>query len=137
MTAPRCHNPGSGERPRRGDPDRGSPHDARRGHRDALVARNGELLGTITDRDMVARAVADGLDPQGAPVEHCLSPDLVVGGADDQAGDVIAVVRDRAIRRVPVTEAGRLVGIVSLGDLARQSGPGSALADMSAAPSNS
>lgn len=104
---------------------------------DVLVTRDGELLGIVTDRDMVVRAIADGLDPQSTPVEHCLSSDLVVVDAADEVGDVISVVRDRAIRRVPVTEDGRLVGIISLGDLARQRDPESALADISAAPANS
>lgn len=104
---------------------------------DVLVTREGELLGIITDRDIVVRAIADGVDPHAAPVEQCCSTDLVVVDADDQLGDVVAVVRDRAIRRIPVTEDGRLVGIISLGDLARHKDPESALADISAAPANS
>jgi signal-transduction protein with cAMP-binding, CBS, and nucleotidyltransferase domain len=104
---------------------------------DVLVTRDGVLLGIVTDRDMVVRAIADGMDPHTTPIEHCSSSDLMVVDADDQVSDVIAVVRDRAIRRLPVTEDGRLVGIISLGDLARHRDPESALADISAAPANS
>jgi CBS domain-containing protein len=104
---------------------------------DVLVTRDDELLGIITDRDIVVRAIADGTDPQTTPVEQYCSTDVVVADAGDQLGDVVAMFRDRAIRRIPVTEGGRLVGIISLGDLARHKDPGSALADISAAPANS
>jgi CBS domain-containing protein len=103
---------------------------------DVLVSRDGALLGIVTDRDIVVRGVADGLDPRSTPVEHCCSSDLLVVEADDLVSDVVALVRDRAIRRVPVTDGGRLVGIISLGDLAREHDPDSALAEISAAPAN-
>lgn len=104
---------------------------------DVLVTLDDVLLGIVTDRDIVVRGLADGLDPQVTPVEHCCSDDLVLAHADDRVSDVVALVRDRAIRRVPVTDGGRLVGIISLGDLARQRDPDSALAEISAAPANS
>jgi CBS domain-containing protein len=104
---------------------------------DVLVTRDDILLGIVTDRDIVVRGLADGLDPRVTPVEHCCSDDLVLVEADDRVSDVVALVRDRAIRRVPVTDGGRLVGIISLGDLARQRDPDSALAEISAAPANS
>jgi CBS domain-containing protein len=104
---------------------------------DVLVTQDGQLRGIITDRDIVVRAIADGIDPYTSVVEDCCSSELLVVDADDQLGDVVAVVRDRAIRRLPVTEDGRLVGIISLGDLARHKDPASALADVSAAPANS
>lgn len=104
---------------------------------DVLVTHDGQLRGIITDRDIVVRAIADGIDPATSAVEECYSSELLVVEADDQLGDVVAVVRDRAIRRLPVTEDGRLVGVISLGDLARHKDPESALADISAAPANS
>jgi CBS domain-containing protein len=104
---------------------------------DVLVTHDGQLRGIITDRDIVVRAIADGIDPPTSAVEDCCSSELLVVDADDQLGDVVAIVRDRAIRRLPVTEDGRLVGIISLGDLARHKDPESALADISAAPANS
>jgi CBS domain-containing protein len=104
---------------------------------DVLVSRDGALLGIVTDRDIVVRAVADGLDPQVTVVERCCTSDVLVVEADDPVIDVVALIRERAVRRVPVTDDGRLVGIISLGDLAKQRDPDSPLADISAAPANS
>jgi CBS domain-containing protein len=103
---------------------------------DVLVARDGVLLGIVTDRDIVVRVLAEGLDPEETPVEQASSGQLVVVRADDTVSSVVRQVRDSAIRRVPVMEDGHAVGIISLGDLARELDPESALADISAAPAN-
>jgi CBS domain-containing protein len=103
---------------------------------DVLVARDDVLLGIVTDRDIVVRVLADGLDPRSTPIEQACSGDLVVVRADDSVSDVIRLLRDRAIRRVPVMDDGRAVGIISLGDLARQLDPQSVLAEISAAPAS-
>jgi CBS domain-containing protein len=107
-----------------------------RGIGDVLVARDDVLLGIVTDRDIVVRALAENLDPRVTRIEQCCSEDLVAVRADDPVSRVVAVIRERAIRRVPVTEDGKVVGIISIGDLARQRDPRSALADISSAPSN-
>jgi CBS domain-containing protein len=101
---------------------------------DLLVTRDDDLLGIVTDRDIVVRVLAAGLDPRETPIETACSRDLFVVRADDGIEDVIRLLRDRAIRRVPVMEDGRAVGIISLGDLARQLDPQSVLAAISAAP---
>ena len=103
---------------------------------DVLMVRDDLLLGIVTDRDIVVRGLAANLDPETTPIERCCSGNLVVVRADDRIGDVVRLIRDMAIRRVPVTDDGHLVGIVSLGDLARQRDPDSALAAISAAPAN-
>jgi CBS domain-containing protein len=103
---------------------------------DVLVTRADALLGIVTDRDIVVRVLAAGLDPRETPIETACSSALVVVRADDSVQDVIRLLRDRAIRRVPVMEDGRAVGIISLGDLARQLDPQSVLAAISAAPAN-
>jgi CBS domain-containing protein len=103
---------------------------------DVLVARDGILLGIVTDRDIVVRVLAEGLDPESTPVAQAFSGQLVVVRADDTVSSVVRLLRDRAIRRVPVMEDGHAVGIISLGDLARELDPESALAEISAAPAN-
>jgi CBS domain-containing protein len=103
---------------------------------DVLVARGDVLMGIATDRDLVVRVLAEGLDPRATPIEQACSGDLVVVRADDTVSDVIRLLRDRAIRRVPVMDDGQAVGIISLGDLARQLDPQSVLAEISAAPAN-
>lgn len=103
---------------------------------DVLVTRDDALLGIVTDRDIVVRVLAAGLDPAETSIGTACSGDLVVVRADDSVADVIRLLRDRAIRRVPVMDDGRAVGIISLGDLARQLDPQSVLAAISAAPAN-
>jgi CBS domain-containing protein len=77
--------------------------------------------------------------PAGVPGISVVSrsgQELVVDDASDKVSDVIQLIREKAVRRVLVTDDGRVVGIVSLGDLARSRDPESALADVSAAPAN-
>lgn len=103
---------------------------------DVLVTRGDRLVGIVTDRDMTIRGTAEGLDPRLTPIESCISPDLVVVEADDDVDHAVNALRDRAIRRVPVVDGDIVVGIVSIGDLARERDPESALAAISAAPAN-
>lgn len=102
---------------------------------DVLVTRDDVLLGIVTDRDLVVRALAEGIDPQ-TTVERFCSDKLHVVKADDKVGETVQLLRDKAIRRVPVVDDGQVVGIVSIGDLARERDPSSALADISSAPPN-
>ena len=101
-----------------------------------LVESGGTLRGIVTDRDVVVRAVADALDPQEVTVGQALSGELVAVGPDDTIADAIGVMRERAVRRVPVVDDGVAVGILSLGDLAQRRDPESVLGDISAAPPN-
>lgn len=83
-----------------------------------VVDRDGRLVGVVTDRDIVVRAVAAGLDPGATPVRQILSQDLGTVHPDDSVEAVLRIMRERQVRRVPVVEAdGRLVGIVSQADL--------------------
>jgi CBS domain-containing protein len=77
------------------------------------------LVGMLTDRDITVRAVADGRDPQTTPVREAMSPDLVYGFEDQDIQDAARLMEQYQIRRLPVINRDkRLVGIVSLGDLA-------------------
>jgi CBS domain-containing protein len=86
----------------------------------ALPVCDGErLLGMLTDRDIVVRAIADGLDPDQACVSDVMSPDLEYCTADQDTEDAKRLMGARQLRRLPIIDANRkLVGIVSLGDLA-------------------
>ena len=92
------------------------------------------VVGIITDRDIVIRACADGVDPTTTSIEGYFTPTPTVVGPNDLVQDVDFLMRDQDIRRVPVVEDGRAIGIVSLGDLAAKTDPGSALAAMTIAP---
>lgn len=91
----------------------------------ALPVCDGErLLGMLTDRDVTIRGVADGLNPDEACVSDVMSPEVEFCTTEQDSEDVMRLMGERQIRRLPVVDADRrLVGIVSLGDLAtRQSG---------------
>ena len=96
----------------------------------------GAVSGVVTDRDIVVRVVADGVEPKKVRLGDICEGEVVTVGPDDPVDMVAKLMRDKAIRRVPVVEGGRLVGIVSLGDLAKEMDEGRALADISAAPPN-
>jgi CBS domain-containing protein len=100
-----------------------------------LVVDGDQLCGLITDRDIVVRAVAESAPPD-SPVGPLVSADLIAVGADDDAEDAARVMQAHAVRRLPVMDDGRIVGIVSIGDLAVSRGEDSALADISAAEPN-
>ena len=100
-----------------------------------LVVDGDRLCGLVTDRDIVVRAVAEARPP-GSPVGQVVSPDLVAVGADDETANAARVMQANAVRRLPVLDDGRIVGIVSIGDLAVSQGENSALAGISAAEPN-
>jgi CBS domain-containing protein len=103
---------------------------------DVIVLSGGQVTGIVTDRDIVIRAVADGHDPQSTTIGQVASRDLTTLSPDETVEDAIRLIRDNAVRRLPVVEGNRPVGIVSLGDLAEEKDPKSALADISRAPAN-
>jgi CBS domain-containing protein len=100
-----------------------------------VVTEDGRVVGIVTDRDIAIRAVADGKGPDTAVREAC-SSDLETVAPDYSLEQAVQLMRQRAVRRLPVVEADRAVGILSIGDLAMERDSDSALADISAAPGN-
>jgi CBS domain-containing protein len=90
----------------------------------------------VTDRDIAIRVLAENRDPRTTCVGDIASGDLAVLGPDDDVDQAIRLVRERAVRRIPVVQDGAPVGVVSIGDLALNKDRGSALSDVSAAPPN-
>ncbi|WP_327412394.1 CBS domain-containing protein [Streptomyces sp. NBC_01233] len=103
---------------------------------DVLVMDDGHLAGLLTDRDLVVRAIADGMDPEQTTVSEICSKQMVTMGPDEDAERAVELMREHALRRLPVVEDDRPIGIVSLGDLAIDRDRHSALADISAAQPN-
>jgi len=101
-----------------------------------VVDRANDLVGIVTDRDIVIRAVAEGRDVAATPVMEVASEDLVVASPADSLDDAERLLRDNALRRLPVVENGKVIGVVSIGDLAIERDADSALADVSAARGN-
>jgi CBS domain-containing protein len=100
---------------------------------DVIVVDNGDVKGIVTDRDIVVRGVAEGRDAQSTSVADVCSsgPETIEPSAS--VDEALQRMRDADIRRLPVVDGGRPVGIVSLGDLAVEREPDSTLADISAA----
>jgi CBS domain-containing protein len=103
---------------------------------DVVVLEDGQVRGILTDRDIVVRALAEGRDPARTTVGDICSRELTTLSPQDTIGNAAAVMRDKAIRRLPVVAEGRPVGIVSLGDLTLERDPQSTLGAISAAPPN-
>src|SRR5262245_28483148 len=104
---------------------------------DVIVLENGRLFGILTDRDIVVRVLAERADPSTTMVGAVCSRDLTTIAPTASAGEAVRLMRDKAIRRLPVVdESDRVIGIVSLGDLAVEKDRRTALADISAAPPN-
>ena len=96
----------------------------------------GDLRGVVTDRDIAVRAVARGLDPKTTELGEICTGDLVTVASDTKLADAEALMADRAVRRLPVVDDGKVVGIVSLGDVAQRHEPDSTLGEISSAPPN-
>jgi CBS domain-containing protein len=101
-----------------------------------LVAEGDDLKGVVTDRDLVVRGLAQGGDPAKAKIGGLASKVTATVGPDDSLDRAAQIMRERSVRRLPVIEDGRPVGIVSIGDLAIEKDSASALADISAARPN-
>ena len=101
-----------------------------------LVVEGEDLLGIVTDRDIVVRAVAEGIAADDCRIGDMCSRDPVTLSPGQAVEEAIQVLRDHKVRRIPVVEDSRPVGIVSIGDLALARDRESALADISAAPAN-
>jgi CBS domain-containing protein len=101
-----------------------------------LCADGEELKGFLTDRDIAVRVVAEGKDPSSTTVGEVATTELHTLSPDDSVEDAIELVRQHDVRRVPVVEGAKPVGIVSIGDLAVERDEDSALADISAASDN-
>lgn len=101
-----------------------------------IVLQDNRICGIVTDRDIVVRAIAQGRDPAQTKLVDICSRDLMTVSPSDEIADAVRLMKEKAIRRLPVVENGRPVGIVSIGDLAIEQDRRSALGEISAAPAN-
>ncbi len=103
---------------------------------DVLITEQDRICGVLTDRDIVIRALADARDPARTTIGEIASSHLITVGPDDPVSRAVELMRQHSVRRLPVCQDGQPVGIISIGDLALDRDPQSALADISAAPAN-
>jgi CBS domain-containing protein len=82
------------------------------------VVEGDRVVGIITDRDIVVRAVAEGADSRTVKVGDVSSGDPVTVGPDEDLDDALELMAHHRVRRLPVVEDGRLVGVVAQADVA-------------------
>ncbi|MEN6355608.1 MAG: CBS domain-containing protein [Armatimonadota bacterium] len=82
------------------------------------VVSQDNLVGIITDRDITVRAISKGFDPANTYVNEIMSKDPIFGSQNMSVEDACALMQDNQIRRLPIVDKGKLVGIVTLADLA-------------------
>ena len=83
----------------------------------ALVVCNGECEGMFTERDMLRRVVAERRDPAKTKVNDVMTRDIVVGTPDMDIEEARSIMKTRRIRHLPIVDDGRVVGMISIGDL--------------------
>lgn len=103
---------------------------------DVIVTNGSSVVGIVTDRDLVVRGLASGNGVEAMTVGSVATRDVQAVGPGDPVGRAVSLMSEQAIRRLPVVDGGSLVGVVSIGDLAIERDPESALAEISQAPPN-
>lgn len=77
-----------------------------------------QVRGIVTDRDIVVHAIARGKDPRKTTVGEIVTPNPITVGPDERVERIVEIMAERQIRRVPVVENGKLVGMISQADIA-------------------
>src|SRR5687768_18405135 len=85
---------------------------------DVVVLDGDRACGIVTDRDLVVRALAEGVDVESTTLNDICTKDLVSLTPNDTVADAVALMRENAIRRLVILEGTQPVGVVSIGDLA-------------------
>src|SRR5436309_3446157 len=87
----------------------------------APIVEGDRLIGTVTDRDIAIRVVAEGKDPESTPVREIASTDLVTIDPQQSLDEALELMARHQVRRLPVVEEdGRLVGVIAQADVARE-----------------
>ena len=84
------------------------------------VCQGDSVIGIVTDRDIVVRNIAHGKDPGSTPVRDVMTSSVQTVSPEDDLSDVAKIMADNQVRRVPVTDGNKLVGMLALGDLATE-----------------
>jgi signal-transduction protein with cAMP-binding, CBS, and nucleotidyltransferase domain len=82
-----------------------------------LVSEPKALAGIVTDRDLALAVLGGGIDPQTTSLDEVMSKNMVACDIGGQLGDVVRLMQEHGVRRIPITEDGRVVGLVTFDDL--------------------
>jgi CBS domain-containing protein len=85
-----------------------------------LVIERDQIVGIFTERDLLSRVVAAGLDPEATLIEKVMTRDPVTVASSTTVEEVMALFTNKRFRHLPVVDGGRLVGLVSIGDILRR-----------------
>lgn len=89
-----------------------------------VIADNDEIVGTMTDRDIVMRAVSEGLDVRSSTVKEIMTTELIYCNQNNTVDEVAERMNEAQVQRVPIMSDNKeLAGIVSIGDLAQHTSP--------------
>jgi len=88
------------------------------------VVKDAKLVGIVTDRDITVRSVAAGADPKRQKISEIMSADPITIAPDSEADEAARMMAEFQVRRLPVVEDGRLLGIVVTAQLARRESAG-------------
>jgi CBS domain-containing protein len=86
----------------------------------APIVEGDQLVGTVTDRDIVLRVIAEGKNPESTMVREIASTNLVTVEPEQDLDEALSLMAKHQVRRLPVVEGRRLVGVVAQADVARQ-----------------
>lgn len=84
-----------------------------------IVAKRGEALGIITERDILKRVIAKGMNVDATSVSDVMSKPLILGDSEMFLDDAVKMMFQEGIKKLPLMKNGELVGIVTLSDIAR------------------
>lgn len=84
-----------------------------------VIVQNGDAIGIITERDVLKRVVLEAKNPKAARVSQIMTAPLVAGNPQMNIQEAVGLMTKERIKKLPVTEDGRLVGMITLTDLVR------------------
>jgi len=84
-----------------------------------VVEEDGRPVGILSERDIVRAIARDGAGALSRPASDLMTRELITGQPTDTVADLMAVMTDRRIRHIPILEEGRIVGVISIGDVVK------------------
>lgn len=84
-----------------------------------VIEEDGRPVGILSERDIVRAIARDGVDALPRPASDLMTRELITGRPTDTVADLMAVMTDRRIRHIPILEDGRIVGVISIGDVVK------------------
>jgi CBS domain-containing protein len=84
-----------------------------------LVMHDAKLEGIVSERDYARKVILKGRSSNDTPVRHIMTADVITVGPDHSAQQCMQIMTDRRVRHLPVVEDGRVLGMLSIGDLVR------------------